>query len=120
MRYTELHRPVQKLRALIGNPRSSQQLMGQLPICCCLKAKKFNDFSRVRVGVCVSGKGGVTSECARSHGRDPKERDRCLTLASALVALSWGDSLHCFASLTSQLRVSRVKFSNLLFNNSKR
>ena len=40
------HRPVQKLGALIGNPRASQQLMGQLPICCCRKAKKFNDFSR--------------------------------------------------------------------------
>ena len=39
--------------ALIGNPRSSQQLMGQLPICCCSKAKKFNDCSRARVGVCV-------------------------------------------------------------------
>jgi hypothetical protein len=43
---------------LIGNPRSSQQLMGQLPICCRSKAKKFNDFSRAGVGVCVSGKGG--------------------------------------------------------------
>ena len=51
------HRPVQKLPALIGNPRSSQQLMGQLPICCCSKAKKFNDFSRAGVGVCVSGRG---------------------------------------------------------------
>ena len=51
------HRPVQKLRALTGNPRPSQQLMGQLLICCCLKAKKFNDFSRARVGVCVSGRG---------------------------------------------------------------
>ena len=66
VRYTELHRPVQKLRALIGNPRSSQQLMGQLPICCCLKAKKFNDFSRARVGVCVSGEGVVLSSPLRS------------------------------------------------------
>ena len=34
--------PVQKLLALIVNPRSSQQLMGQLPkILCCLKAKKI-------------------------------------------------------------------------------
>ena len=48
---------VQKLGALIGNPRSSQQLMGQLPIFGCLKAKKFNDFSRAGVGVYVQGKG---------------------------------------------------------------
>ena len=33
------HRPVQKFRALIGNPRSSQQLLGQLPICL-LKGEK--------------------------------------------------------------------------------
>jgi hypothetical protein len=46
------HRRVQKLPALIGNPRSSQQIMGQLPIRCCLKAKKFNDFSRARACVC--------------------------------------------------------------------
>jgi NADH-quinone oxidoreductase subunit B len=57
-RHTELSpRPVQKFRALTGNPRSSQQIMGQLPICCCSKAKKFNDFSRAGVGVCVSGRG---------------------------------------------------------------
>jgi hypothetical protein len=44
--------------ALIGNPRSLQQLVGQLPICCCSKAKKVNDFSRAGVGVCVSGRSG--------------------------------------------------------------
>ena len=49
------HRPVQKLPALIGNPRSSQQFMGQLPISCCSKAKKFNDFSRARGRMCVRG-----------------------------------------------------------------
>ena len=37
------HRLAQILRALIGNPSASQQLMGQSPICYCLKAKKFND-----------------------------------------------------------------------------
>ena len=47
------NRLVQKLRTLIGNPRSSQQIMGQLPICCCLKAKKFNDFSRACVDMYV-------------------------------------------------------------------
>ena len=31
--------------------------MGQLPIFGCLKAKKFNDFSRAGVGVYVQGKG---------------------------------------------------------------
>ena len=45
VRYTELSRPVQKFRALTANPRASQQLMGQSPICYCLKAKKFNDFA---------------------------------------------------------------------------
>ena len=59
--YTELHRPVQKLRALIGNPRSSQQLMGQLPICCCLKAKKFNDFSRAACAYVCQGKARLGS-----------------------------------------------------------
>jgi hypothetical protein len=29
--------------------------MGHLPICCCSKAKKFNDFSRAGVGVYVQG-----------------------------------------------------------------
>ena len=48
---------------LIGNPRSSQQLMGQLPICCCLKAKKFNDFSRACACLCVRGE----SEARRIH-----------------------------------------------------
>ena len=38
VRYTELSRPVQKFRALTANPRASQQLMGQSPICYCLKA----------------------------------------------------------------------------------
>ena len=47
------HRPVQKLLARIGNPRSSQQLMGQLPHFCGLKAKKFNDFSRACVSAYV-------------------------------------------------------------------
>ena len=49
------HRPVQKFRALIGNPRSLQQLVGQLPICCCSKAKKFNDFARARGRMCLRG-----------------------------------------------------------------
>ena len=71
VRYTELSRPVQKFRALIGNPRPSQQLMGQLPICCCSKAKKFNDFSRAGVGVCVSGKGGRASVGSRVPLRSP-------------------------------------------------
>ena len=58
VRYTELSRLVQKFRALTTNPRASQQLLGQSPICYCLKAKKFNDFSRAGVGACVSGRGG--------------------------------------------------------------
>jgi len=35
---------VQKLRALIGNPRLSQQLMGQVPIFCGPKVEKFNSI----------------------------------------------------------------------------
>ena len=64
------HRPVQKLGALIGNPRSSQKLMGQLPIFGCLKAKKFNDFSRAGVGVYVQGKG-------RRHSGDVSSSVSC-------------------------------------------
>jgi hypothetical protein len=61
------HRPVQKLLAPIGNPRSSQQLMGQLPICCCSKAKKFNDFSRAGVGLQPSRTKAKSR--ARTHDR---------------------------------------------------
>ena len=80
------HRPVQKLRALTGNPRPSQQLMGQLLICCCLKAKKFNDFSRVRVGVCVSGRGEPLS------GR--RARCRCGVPDLALVPYTGAPGRH--------------------------
>ena len=57
---------------------------------------------------------------ARSHGHDPKERDRCPTLASALVALSCvpRTCLHLLSVIDEQLRVSHVKFSYLLFNNA--
>ena len=52
-----LHRTLTDRFRNSGNDRQSvrslQQLMGQLPICFCLKAKKFNDFSRAGVGVCV-------------------------------------------------------------------
>src|SRR5580704_16721163 len=44
------HRPVQKLLARIGNPRSSQQLMGQLPIFGCLR-QKSSMISRARAAV---------------------------------------------------------------------
>jgi hypothetical protein len=60
------HRPVQKFRALMGNPRASQQLMGQSPICCCLKAKKFNDFSRACTGALRTGPKSGTPASANS------------------------------------------------------
>jgi hypothetical protein len=51
----------QKLCALIGNPRSSQQLMGQLANFFGLKAK-FNDFS------CVGAYAlGLSANAAPSH-----------------------------------------------------
>ena len=55
VRHTELSPTGSETSELIGNPRPSQQLMDQLPICCCSKAKKFNDFSRARLGVYVQG-----------------------------------------------------------------
>ena len=55
-RATNRFRNLQQLSAIRD---SSQQLMGEL--WCGLEAKKFNDFSRAGVGVCVSGRGEATS-----------------------------------------------------------
>jgi hypothetical protein len=77
--------------------------------------------ARCRCGVPWFGFGTIHGG-ARSHGHDPKERDRCPTLASALVALSCvpRTCLHLLSVIDEQLRVSRVKFSNLAFNNIDR
>jgi hypothetical protein len=55
--------------------------MGQLPICCCSKAKKFNDFSRAGVGVRVSGRGGILSGNQALVANDPNARQPPLELA---------------------------------------
>ena len=68
--YTELSPTGSEIRALIGNPRSLQQLVGQLPICCCSKAKKFNDFSRARGRVCVRGEQALPASPSRRCTRD--------------------------------------------------
>jgi hypothetical protein len=53
VRYTELSPTGSETS---GTDRQSEivvAISGPITICCCSKAKKVNDFSRARVGVCV-------------------------------------------------------------------
>ena len=64
------HRPVQKLLALIGNPRSSQQLMGQLPIFGCLR-QKSSMISRARAWASCVRECRPAPLAATNAGRTP-------------------------------------------------
>ena len=49
--YTELSPTGSETSGTDRQSESVAAINGPIPICCCLKAKKFNDFSRARVGV---------------------------------------------------------------------